>query len=46
MCYIVEGEADITIAGDDFHMEKGDLLNLSGHLPYSLKAHFTMIAMG
>jgi quercetin dioxygenase-like cupin family protein len=52
MCYIVDGEADVSIAGKNFHMKEGDMLILPEHRPHSLKAPkrfkmlLTMIATG
>jgi len=52
MVYIVDGEADVSISGKNFHMKQGDMIIMPENRPHSLKAPkkfkmlLTMIATG
>ncbi len=52
MVYIVDGEAEVTTSGRNFHMKEGDMIIMPEHHPHSLKAQkrfkmlLTMIATG
>ena len=52
MVYVIDGEAEVTIAGKDFAMKEGDMMIMPENRPHSLKAPkrckmlLTMIATG
>ena len=38
MVYLLDGEAEITIAGDAFHLRQGEMIILPADKPHALKA--------
>ncbi len=38
MAYLLEGEAEVSIAGNSFHLKQGDMIILPADKPHALKA--------
>lgn len=38
LVYLLDGEAEITISGNTFHLRKGEMIIMPAHEPHALKA--------
>lgn len=38
MVYLLDGEAEIIISGESFHLKKGEMIIMPAHEPHALKA--------